>query len=60
MFAANAAAFVCVVCVGTLEAFRFRFSYWTSQARFEVTWVSIFWILETGMLNIPAGWRRRY
>lgn len=47
MFAINAAAFVFVALVGTFEAFRFKLSSWTSQVRFELTWVSIFWVLET-------------
>lgn len=52
MFAINAAAFVFVALVGTLEAFRFKLSSWTSQARFELTCVSIFWTLETAGATI--------
>ena len=51
LFSTNAAAFVFLVVVGTFEAFRFRIASWTSRVGFELAWISLFWILETGELD---------
>jgi hypothetical protein len=49
MFAVNAAAFVCLLAAASFEAFKFRIAAWTSRIAFELGWMSLFWVLETGI-----------
>lgn len=50
LFSINVAAFITIVFVGVLEAFKFRLSFWTSRVNFELGWMVFFLVLETGML----------
>ncbi|KAG8852734.1 hypothetical protein FRB91_006045 [Serendipita sp. 411] len=52
MFSTNTAALVAVILVGGLEAFKSRLSQRTSRARFEIVWMSTFWVLETAGATI--------
>lgn len=47
LFAANNAAFVAIVLVGTFEAFKFGIASWTSRVGVELTWLALCWIVET-------------
>lgn len=47
LFAANNAAFVAIVLVGTFEAFKLGIASWTSRVAVELTWLTMFWIVET-------------
>jgi hypothetical protein len=55
MFAANATALTFTVLVACLEVFKFKVASWTSRVAFEVAWMSIFWILETGSSSFLAA-----